>query len=231
MTQKLDLTVELAKTIMLFGSLKGEKARWGNTPMPDFKLEHCKEVGRVARVIAEACGLDGDKAEIFGLLHDVGCHQDMSAFHEIDGYKRLLELGVDEEHASICLKHTYLNGDLNCGNGKPLLLQDGSINPERTSFPWRNKEDEEIFRNLKNRVYSDYDYIVCLVDKMVSEKLMGFSERMDELAVRYGKDLSQVKYHRQNCERLLLGIETKMGCTMQDLFPELRSGAALESSK
>ena len=51
-------------------------------------VAHSYNVGLAAKYIAEACGmLNADKAYIYGLLHDIGRRNGISALkHTIDGY-------------------------------------------------------------------------------------------------------------------------------------------------
>lgn len=55
--------------------------------MPIAKQKHCLKIGRVARKIAEKCGLDGEMAEILGTIHDIGDLWNSGYQHSYVGYK------------------------------------------------------------------------------------------------------------------------------------------------
>lgn len=71
---------------------------WGN---------HSRNVASCAEKIAIACNMDGDKAYILGLLHDIGRKFGTRHLgHVYDGWKYMLELGYPQV-AKICLTHSF----------------------------------------------------------------------------------------------------------------------------
>lgn len=70
--------------------------------------EHSLNVAKAAKLISEHCGnLDSNKAFVFGLLHDIGRRNGVSAVkHIIDGYDYAMSKGWDEI-AGVCLTHSF----------------------------------------------------------------------------------------------------------------------------
>lgn len=70
---------------------------------------HSRNVAFCACKIAEACGMDKEKAYILGLLHDIGRKFGVKHLgHVYDGYKYMLSLGYTQV-AKICLTHSFCN--------------------------------------------------------------------------------------------------------------------------
>ena len=65
--------------------------------------DHCRVAAHCAEKIAQRCGMDGEKAYVLGLLHDIGRKFGTRHMgHVVDGYRYMLALGYDEV-ARICL--------------------------------------------------------------------------------------------------------------------------------
>ncbi len=89
-----------------------------NTPN-DRWIEHCICVGNSAGRIAKALNLDEDFAKTLGYIHDIGKKYDYIKgsgvfLHAMKGYDYIKSLGYDEEYAGICIKHSFLNNDIDC---------------------------------------------------------------------------------------------------------------------
>mgnify|MGYP002508207664 CR=1 FL=1 len=68
---------------------------------------HSRNVAFCASKIAEACGMNKEKAYILGLLHDIGRKFGIKHLgHVYDGYKYMLSLGYTQV-AKICLTHSF----------------------------------------------------------------------------------------------------------------------------
>ena len=72
--------------------------------------KHCFTAAHCAERIARACpDLDGEKAYILGLLHDIGRKFGVRHLgHVSDGYTYMKSLGYDEA-AKVCLTHSFNN--------------------------------------------------------------------------------------------------------------------------
>ena len=81
-------------------------------------IKHSICVGNVAGKIAKALNLDEDYAKTLGYIHDIGRRYDYiesGVFsHIMKGYDYIKSLGYDEEYAGICIKHSFLNNDIDC---------------------------------------------------------------------------------------------------------------------
>lgn len=81
-------------------------------------INHSICVGNVAGRIAKALNLDEDFAKTLGYIHDIGKKYDYiesGVFpHAMKGYDYIKLLGYDEEYAGICIKHSFLNNDIDC---------------------------------------------------------------------------------------------------------------------
>ena len=83
-------------------------------------VKHSVCVGNTAGVIAKALNLDENFAKTLGYIHDIGkrnVYGNGVIPHGIGGYEYIKSLGYDDEYASICLTHSYLNNDINCVAG------------------------------------------------------------------------------------------------------------------
>ena len=85
-------------------------------------IEHSICVGDSAGILAKALkekghNVDVDKVITLGYVHDIGKYTGESHGHVMRGYEYLKNKGYDEEYASICLTHSYLNNDILCTAG------------------------------------------------------------------------------------------------------------------
>jgi len=136
---------------------------WGN---------HCRVAARCARKIAEAAGLDGNKAYVLGLLHDIGRRFGRGhLMHVYHGYRYMLGLGFDAV-ARVCLTHSFQIRDFDTFIGNRDI-------PE-----YQQKEIRDL---LLEREYDDYDRLIQLCDCLAgSDGVMDMEERMADVRIRYG---------------------------------------------
>jgi len=187
--------------------------------IPKSKVDHCLEVGRIARKIAQKCGLDLELAEILGIIHDIGYMWNSGYQHSFVGYKYLKSLGYDDEYANICLTHSFIHGDPNC-TADGLHVKNGKVLKNRT-IPYENEEDSKFFLNfLKTHKYTKIEDIINLCDLMVSDKVIGLDKRLIDFIVSSGAH-STTRNHIITARELQAQLENEMGCSMLDLFPEI----------
>lgn len=137
---------------------------WGN---------HSRVAAHCAEKIAFACGdMDGDKAYILGLLHDIGRKfGGRHMGHVADGYSYMMKLGYDEV-AKICLTHSFNNKTTNEYIG---------------NFDTSDVELEMVQKALAVAVYDDYDRLIQLCDSLAgAEGVLDIEERMRDVKRRYG---------------------------------------------
>lgn len=114
-------------------------------------VEHVKNAAYAAQIIAENAGMNGEKAYVLGLLHDIGRRTGIAQVrHIIDGYDYAVSKGWDEV-AKICITHSFPVKDVDADIGKK------DITPEQYAFIKKYIEDIE---------YDDYDKLIILCDAL-----------------------------------------------------------------
>lgn len=136
---------------------------WGN---------HSRNVAACAEKIALSCGMDGNKAYVLGLLHDIGRKFGTRHLgHVYDGYRYMLSLGYTQV-AKICLTHSFCNRDIHAYIGKFDISED---------------EQRELETALDAAVYDDYDRLIQLCDALgTAEGVVDIEVRMQDVKNRYG---------------------------------------------
>lgn len=125
-----------------------------------------------ARKIAEVTNLDGDTAEVLGLLHDIGRYVGPTAMlHIYDGYSYLKREGY-EDAAQICITHSFPIQDIHYYIGA-------------------NDCPEDVFQEVKevlhNAVYTEYDRLIQLCDSIcLPEGVCLLEKRLLDVAMRHG---------------------------------------------
>ena len=158
-------------------------------------VDHSKYVAQCAEAIANSCDdLDGDKAYVLGLLHDVGRRAGIGQLmHVYFGWKYMLELGYPAV-AKVCLTHSY-----NTHN-----TEDDMAIHDITK-----EQDEELTKALEECEYDDYDLLIQLCDSIATaDGVVDICERMSDIKRRYGS-YPQAKWDK-NIE-LLEYFEEKTG--------------------
>lgn len=125
-------------------------------------IKHSYNVAKLAERIAVRAGMDGDKAYIFGLLHDIGRKNGaMQARHAIEGYRFLKEIGFDEG-ARICLTHTFQYQDV-----------------EGIYDVWDCTDEEKKFVDsyLKSVTFDEYDKLIQLCDALTLTEGYCYAEK------------------------------------------------------
>ena len=134
--------------------------------------DHCRVAADCAFKIAEAAGMDAEKAYVLGLLHDIG--RKFGVYHMphiYNGYHYMMELGF-EEVARICLTHSFSTPDLRTYIGK---------------FDVTEVQLQEMKDLLAGMVYDDYDRLIQLCDALaMPEGVVDIEKRMMDVKIRYG---------------------------------------------
>lgn len=160
--------------------------------------DHSRVCAKCAEKIAEACGLESDKAYILGLMHDIGrIYGKGHLRHVYDGYSFMKKVGFDEA-ARICLTHSF------CIKSIDQFI--GNIDVSESEL-------EEIKSALAHCDYDDYDLLIQLCDAVaMAEGAVDIEDRMNDVKERYGS-YPQKKWDRN--------LELKR-------YFELKSGGRLE---
>ena len=134
--------------------------------------DHSRNVALCAQRIADAAGMDGKKAYVLGLLHDIGRKFGIYHMpHIYRGYHYMMELGYGEV-ARVCLTHSFSTPDLRTYIGK---------------FDVTEEQLQEMKDLLAGMVYDDYDRLIQLCDALaMAEGVVDIETRMLDVKRRYG---------------------------------------------
>lgn len=134
--------------------------------------KHSRNVALCAEKIAVACGMDGDKAYVLGLLHDIGRKFGVRHLgHVYDGYKYMRDLGYTQV-AKICLTHSFCIQDISVYIGE---------------FDIVDMEMQELKVALNSVEYDDYDRLIQLCDALgAANGIADIVQRMQDVKNRYG---------------------------------------------
>ena len=175
-------------------------------------IKHSICVGNSAGKIAEALNLDVDKAKTLGYIHDIGKrfdYEEDGVFpHAIKGYEYIKSLGYDEEYAGICIKHSFLNNDIDC------------ISNDRDETDNTN-EHYYFVKDYISKEYSIYEKIINLCDLMCTTKVLTVDKRMMDLLYRHGV-YAKTYYHVVETLKLKEYFDNLLGYNLYDLFPEIK---------
>ncbi len=178
----------------------------------DHFIEHSICVGNAAGVIAKALNLDEDYAKILGYIHDIGkkfnYEKDEVFAHEVYGYNYIKSLGYDDEYAGICVKHSFLNNDVECTSS------------DREEID-KNSPNYEFVKNYIKEEYSIYDKIINLCDLMCTDKVLTVDKRMMDLLLRHGV-YKKTHYHIEETCKLKKYFDDLLGFNLYDLFPSIK---------
>ena len=191
------LTVEKAMELL-------DKAR--PEPLNAAWIRHSMCVGDTAAVIAKGLGLeDPEHARALGYMHDIGKYKDPRnvEWHDVLGFEYLLEEGIDEEDAFICLTHSYINGDRTCTAG---------VIP---------KEHPLRCEVLQNHQYTIYEEIINLCDLMCLLDTLTMEKRLIDLLTRKGVH-AHTHYHITEALKLKKKFDDMLGYNLYDLFPNIQ---------
>ena len=172
----------------------------------DYWIEHSICVGNTAEKIAKALNLDDEKAKTLGYIHDIGKRNGYGPGvipHGIGGYEYIISLGYDEEYASICLTHSYLNNDINCVAGGI---------PKSTKYGYDFTKEY-----IEKHEYTIYEKIINLCDLMCKQNTMTLEKRIIELITRYGV-FDNTVYHIKEAQKLKKEIEKFIGCSIYNIL-------------
>lgn len=190
------LTSEKAKILL-------EEAK--KTTKNDGWIRHCLCVGNTAATIAKGLNLPNPEyARALGYVHDIGKYIDEEnvEWHDINGYNYLLEIGIDEEDAFVCLTHSYINGDYKCvAGGIP------KKHPLRCEY-------------LQAHTYNIYEEIINLCDLMCIFDTMTMEKRLIDLLTRKGVHENS-HYHLVEALKLKDKFDNLLGYNLYDLFPDI----------
>lgn len=201
------LTSNEARKLLEKERINFENHRWVN---------HSICVGDTAGRIAEALqekdiDVDIDKTITLGYIHDIGkrFNEQGGVFpHAINGYNYIKELGYDEEYAGICIKHSFLNNDIDC------------ISNDRDETD-KSNPNYNFFKEYIKSEYSIEEKIINLCDLMCTTMTLTVEKRMIDLLLRHGV-FAKTYYHIEETIKLKEYFDNLLGYNLYDLFPEIK---------
>lgn len=194
------------KALMLLNDCKGMAKN-------DDWILHSICVGDAAGIIAKSLNLDEDYAKTLGYIHDIGKRFGWNSYegvipHAINGYNYLKSLGYGDKYAGICIKHSFLNNDINC------------LANDRDYTDSTNKNYNFIKEYISSE-YSIYEKIINLCDLMCTTKLQSLEKRLIDLLLRHGV-YTNTHYHIKEAIKLKEYFDSLLGYNVYDLFPEIK---------
>ena len=144
---------------------------------PGLWVDHSKNVARMAEIVASHCAMNGEKAYILGLLHDIGRSEFRGwnqMHHVIYGYMMLKDKYPDA--ARICMTHSYVTRD---------IREYG----DQTNLMCTEEEQRLIQSYLDEKDYDDYDLLIQLCDSMcLPDGITTIEKRLVDVGRRYGRN-------------------------------------------
>ena len=179
-------------------------------------INHCICVGDSAGRIAKALfdkgiNIDIDKTITLGYIHDIGkrFNEQGGVFpHATNGYNYIKKLGYDEEYAGICIKHSFLNNDIDC------------ISNDRDETD-KSNPNYDFFKEYIKDEYSIEEKIINLCDLMCTTMTLTVEKRMIDLLLRHGV-FTKTHYHIEETIKLKEYFDNLLGYNLYDLFPEIK---------
>ena len=160
----------------------------------------------------EALKLDADYAKTLGYIHDIGkrnLHDESGVFpYAINGYNYIKSLDYDEDYAGICIKHSFLNNDIDC-------ISNDSDETDKSN---------EYYDFVKQYISSEYsicEKIINLCDLMCTTKVLTVDKRMMDLLYRHGV-YAKTHYHIVEILKLKEHFDNLLGYNLYDLFSEIK---------
>ncbi|WMJ87498.1 HD domain-containing protein [Anaerocolumna sp. MB42-C2] len=171
-----------------------------------YNYGHIQNAANIAYKIAKLCGMDGNKAYVYALLHDIGRFEICDSKGELDfsdkhrhpivGYKILISLGLTDE-ANICITHAFL----------------GKINKYRELY---EEEENLIVDKILSQPFDDYDLLIQLADEM--SVVAGYSA----LETRFARKIMEDGFREEYLEEL------NQLCKIKDYFDNKMNGNVYE---
>ena len=176
-------------------------------------ITHSICVGNTAGIIAKALDLNEDYAKTLGYIHDIGKRFNWNSHegvipHAINGYSYLKSLGYDDKYAGICIKHSFLNNDINC------LAND-------RDYTDSSNEKYDFIKEYILKEYTIYEKIINLCDLMCTTKLQSLEKRLIDLLLRHGV-YKNTHYHLIETYKLKENFDKLLGYDLYNLFPEIK---------
>lgn len=160
-----------------------------------------------ARRIAEKVpGMDGEKAYVMGLLHDIGRREGITGMrHIVDGYRYLCSIG-QESIAPVCITHSYPIKDPEMFAGKH------DCTPADVAL---------VKQVLDNHDYDNYDLLIQLCDAIsLPTGACIMEKRFVDVVMRHGINAFTAEKWKAYY-RIKAHFDELCGCNLYTLLPGL----------
>lgn len=192
--------------------LENERPKFEDQRWIDHSICVGDSAGRIAKALIEkGYDVNIDKAITLGYIHDIGkkFNEQGGVFpHAINGYNYIKKIGYSEEYAGICIKHSFLNNDIDC------------ISNDRDETDKSNPNYNFFKEYIKNE-YSIEEKIINLCDLMCTTVILTVEKRMIDLLLRHGV-FAKTYYHIEETIKLKEYFDNLLGYNLYDLFPEIK---------
>ena len=173
---------------------------------PGVWQQHSLSVAENAKQIAKKCGMDSDRAYVFGLMHDIGRRNGIKGIlHIFDGYEYMMSIG-QPEIARICLTHSFPIKDISSFSGK---------------YDCNDAQKEFLNEFLISTEFDDYDKLIQLCDAIsLPNGACIMEKRFVDVVMRHGvnsfyTDKWKAYYDIKN------RFDTLCGCNLYSLLPAI----------
>ena len=189
-------TIEEARDILL----------WGHDRNPGPWLNHSEITANTAQTIASKCGLDGNKAFVLGLLHDIGRYEGVTGLrHVLAGYNLMKDKNF-EFNAKICLTHSFPNKDIQSIFGE---------------IDCTEQEIRKMKAEIYNYKYDDYDKLIQLCDSIcMAEGVCLLEVRLIDVARRYNTCNQSILNKWNSYFEIKKYFDNRCGINIYELFKE-----------
>lgn len=200
---KLKLTDGVKKNLLdiAYKCIELDKYLGSVTDGPFYKLafmSHCLYEGKLAEIMANKLGLNGDIAKKLGILHDIGRKRSHRMDHTVKGFEMLIDEGWDNE-SLICITHSYISED---GRGHRCANMDASrdgfyLDDDGNPCWEEGYERDDMTDFLDSYTFSLYDTLINVSDLMcVSEGITAPYRRMLDIESRKAPDPRNKNFFR-----------------------------------
>lgn len=206
--------VDLAYKCIESGKTLGEKTINNGKINTSSWMSHVLYEGKLAKELALKLGLDGETAQIQGILHDYGRKVTHSFEHVTKGYEKLVDGGWENE-AIAAITHSFLNGGRCASNEQ---AEEGFYIDEEGNPAWKEgAEKDDITLFLENYTYSKYDDILNIADLMAtSSGIVSPYDRIQDIATRRTLDPTNRGYFLAEFTNKLVEILKETGAEIPE---------------
>lgn len=209
--------LDLAYKCIESGKNLGEKTVLNGKMNTSGWMGHVLYEGKLSKELAIKLGLDGENAQIQGILHDYGRKVTHSLEHVTRGYEKLIDEGWENE-ATCCLTHSFLNGGRCASNDS---AEEGFYVDENGNPCWKaGAEKDDITQFLEGYKYSEYDDILNIADLMATSfAIVSPYDRIQDIATRRTLDPTNRGYFLAEFTNKLVDFMRKTGAEISEDMP------------